>query len=348
MTSPASRPVPPAAANPLNLRGAVDLSSLKQRPPAPPAGGPAAGPAAPGGTGSPAPGAGATGADGTGADGTENSVRPLRVDVTEANFQELVELSAQVPVVIALWAPYSPGSGQLVDDLAQIVDSYDGQLVLGAADIEAFPQLAQAFQVQAVPTAVAVVKGQPVPLFQGGAEEQQIRSLLDELLKVAAANGVSGRIGAGGPGADEAEAPPLPPLHQEAFDAIEARDYATAAAAYRQALLEMPADAEAKAGLAQVELMGRLQPLSAADTDALRALAADEPDNLDAQLGVADLDVAGGHVEDGLGRIVSFIGRNFGPERETARVRLLELFDVVGIHDDRVAKARQNLARVLF
>jgi putative thioredoxin len=335
MTSPASRPVPPAAANPLNLRGAVDLSSLK-RPPAPPA-------AAPAGSGAPPSGAG----------DAEPPARPLRVDVTEANFQELVELSAQVPVVIALWAAYSPGSGQLVDALADIVDSYAGRLVLGAADIEAFPQLAQAFQVQAVPTAVAVVKGQPVPLFQGGADEQQIRGLLDELLKVAAANGVTGRIGAGGPGTagagtDEAEAPPLPPLHQKAYDAIEAGDYATAAAAYRQALLEMPADADAKAGLAQVELMGRLQPLTAADTDSLRRLAADEPDNLAAQLGVADLDVAGGHIEDGLGRIVSFIGRNFGPERETARVRLLELFDVVGTGDERVAKARQNLARVLF
>ena len=48
------------------------------------------------------------------------------------------------------------------------------------------------------------------------------------------------------------------------------------------------------------------------------------------------------------GRIVTFIGRNFGPERETARVRLLELFEVVGTADERVAKARQGLARVLF
>ncbi|HET6242402.1 MAG TPA: tetratricopeptide repeat protein, partial [Arthrobacter sp.] len=268
--------------------------------------------------------------------------------VSEANFQELVDLSAQVPVVIALWASYSPGSGQLVEVLERIVESYEGRLVLGAADIEAFPQLAQAFQVQAVPTAVAIVKGQPVPLFQGSAEEPQVRSLLDELLKVAAANGVTGQIGAGGPGSAEPAAPPLPPLHQAAFDAIEAGDYATAAAAYRQALNERPADADAKAGLAQVELMDRLQALSEPDADALRGLAADEPDNLNAQLSVADLDIAGGHIEDALGRIVAFIGRNFGPEREAARVRLLELFDVVGTGDERVAKARQGLARVLF
>jgi putative thioredoxin len=272
----------------------------------------------------------------------------LRVDVTEGNFQELVELSAQVPVVIALWASYSPGSGQLVEVLEGIVESYDGRLVLGAADIDVFPELAQAFQVQAVPTAVAVVKGQPVPLFQGSADEQQVRGLFDELLKVAAANGVTGQIGAGGPGSGEPEAPPLPPLHQAAFDAIEAGDYEAAAAAYRQALNEMPADAEAKAGLAQVELMARLQAFSGPEADDLRRLAAEQPDNLEAQLGVADLDIAGGHIEDGLGRIVTFIGRNFGPERETARVRLLELFDVVGTGDPRVAKARQGLARVLF
>lgn len=333
MSSPASRPVPPAAASLLNLRGAVDLSSLKQRqaPPAVPGNTPA-GPQAP--------------ADQAGTANPDAGPAPLRVDVTESNFQELVELSAQVPVVIALWAAYSPESAGMLDTLERVVNSFAGRLVLGTADIDAFPQLAQAFQVQAVPTAVAVVKGQPVPLFQGGAEEPQIRAILDELLKVAAANGVTGSLGGGVQ--QDAEPAPLPPLHQAAFDAIEAGDYEAAAVAYRQALLEMPADAEAKAGLAQVELMARLQALSAEDTEALRTLAANEPDNLEAQLGVADVDVAGGHVEDAFNRVVSFIGRNFGPERETARVRLLELFDVVGTTDPRVGKARQGLARVLF
>ena len=167
MSSPASRPVPPAAASLLNLRGAVDLSSLKQRP----APGAAAGnPPVPGGVGA---GTGAApAANGTATNGTADAgAAPLRVNVTEGNFQELVELSAQVPVVFALWAAYSPESAAMVDSLERVVNSYGGRLVLGAADIDAFPQLAQAFQVQAVPTAVAVIKGQPVPLFQGGADE---------------------------------------------------------------------------------------------------------------------------------------------------------------------------------
>ncbi|MGF6833761.1 putative thioredoxin [Paenarthrobacter sp. TE4293] len=333
MSSPGYRPTP-AAASQLNLRGAVDLSSLRRpaTPPAPPA-------SADGG----APTGGAAGGAPTG----EAGRAPLRVDATETNFQDLVQLSAQIPVLFLLWSRYAAESPAVLDAAERVVESYGGRLVLAAADVDAFPQLAQAFQVQAVPTAVAVVKGQPVPLFQGPADDAQIRDLVEELLKVAAANGVTGSIGDAAQD-QETEPEPLPPLHQAALDAIEAGDYAAAVASYKQALLEQPADADAKAGLAQVELMARLESLSAPDAENLRDLAAQEPDNLEAQLGVADLDVSGGHIEDAFNRIITFIGRNFGPERETARVRLLELFEVVGTRDERVAKARQGLARVLF
>ncbi|WP_416404497.1 co-chaperone YbbN [Arthrobacter sp. LFS091] len=328
MSSPGYRPTP-AAASQLNLRGAVDLSSLR-RPAAPPA--PPASASPDGGT----PGEGGSGR------------APLRVEATETNFQDLAQLSAQIPVLFLLWSRYAAESPAVLEASERVVESYGGRLVLAAADVDAFPQLAQAFQVQAVPTAVAVIKGQPVPLFQGPADDAQIRDLVEELLKVAAANGVTGSIGDSAPteGTDEPEA--LPPLHQAAIDAIEAGDYAGAAEAYKQALLEQPADADAKAGLAQVDLMARLESLSAPDAEKLRDLAAQEPDNIEAQLGVADLDVSGGHIEDAFNRIITFIGRNFGPERETARVRLLELFEVVGTQDERVAKARQGLARVLF
>ncbi|MFJ4027666.1 co-chaperone YbbN [Paenarthrobacter sp. NPDC089989] len=328
MSSPGYRPTP-AAASQLNLRGAVDLSSLR-RPPAPPQSPPAASAGDPAASGGP-----------------EAGSPSLRVDATESNFQDLVQLSAQIPVLFLLWSRYAAESPGVLDAAQRVVEGFAGRLVLAAADVDSFPQLAQAFQVQAVPTAVAVVKGQPVPLFQGPADDAQIRSLVEELLQVAAANGVTGSIG-DTLQAGDTEPAPLPPLHQAAIDAIESGDYAGAAAAYKQALLEQPADADAKAGLAQVELMARLEKLSAPEADSLRQLAAQEPDNVDAQLGVADLDVSGGHIEDGFNRIISFIGRNFGPEREAARVRLLELFEVVGTSDERVAKARQGLARVLF
>ncbi|MBP2216161.1 tetratricopeptide repeat protein [Arthrobacter sp. CAN_C5] len=336
MSIPNNRgPLPPSS---MNLHGAVDLSALKARAEAartaPQGGAPAAGNGQQA-EAQPASGAGAAGS-------------PYVVEVTEQSFPQLVQLSSQVPVVVDLRAGWSEESSRVTAVLEAIAVEHDGKVLLAKVDVETQPQIAQAFQAQTVPTVVAVLKGQPVPLFEGAVPEQQIRSFIDELLKVAGANGVAGslREGADAEGAEAAaEEPPLPPHHQAAFDAIEAGDYLAAAASYRQALAEQPADAEAKAGLAQVELMQRLKDVDAAT---IRQRAADEPDILESQLAVADLDVSGGHVEDGFARIVAFISRTAGEPREAARVRLLELFDVVGVADPRVTKARGALARALF
>jgi putative thioredoxin len=125
-------------------------------------------------------------------------------------------------------------------------------------------------------------------------------------------------------------------------------NYAAAEAALTKELAEHPADHEAKAMLAQVHLMSRVESLGQDEADRARAAAASSPDDVDAQLTVADLDLVGGHIEDAFARLVGFIGRNFGPEREQVRVRLLELFEVVGTTDPRVSSARQQLARALF
>lgn len=322
-----------AAPSSMNLRGAVDLSALKAR---------AQARNAPAGNTGASPGGVPTG-------GPAGAGSPYIVDVTEQVFPQLVQLSAQVPVIIALGAAWSDQSSQVLAVLETIAVEQAGRVLLARVDFDSQPGIAQAFQAQGVPTVVGVLKGQPVPLFEGLLGEPQIRTYVEELLKVAQANGVNGSLN-DAPADDEAVAgepveESLPPLHQEAFDAIEAGDYATAAAAYRRALAEQPADADAKAGLAQVQLMQRLQDTDAA---AVRTAAADSPDSLDAQLAVADLDLSGGHVEDAFARLTTFIARSSGENREAARVRLLELFDIVGPTDPRVNKARSALARALF
>lgn len=328
MSIPTGRPSS-GPTGPMNLRGAVDLSALKARASAPAA--PAAG--APAGDGS----AGAPGASGPAAGG-------WTVEVSEQSFQQVIQVSAQVPVLIDLYSPDLEASRQVSAALADITASLGGRVLLARVDVNAYPQIAQAFQAVAVPTVAAVLKGQPVPLFEGPVPEDQIRGVVDELLRVAEANGVTGSLG-GGDAPAEAEEAPLPPLHQEAYDAIVAGDYAAAAAAYRKALAEQPADAEARAGLAQVELMERMQGVEAAQ---LREKAAQDPDDVDAQLAVADLDLSGGHVEDAFARLVRLIARLHGEERERVRLRLLDLFEVVGASDPRVTKARSALARALF
>jgi putative thioredoxin len=193
------------------------------------------------------------------------------VDVDEAGFQSVViEQSMTVPVVIDLWAEWCGPCKQLSPVLERLADEYGGRFLLAKVDVDANPRLGQVFQAQSIPMVVAVVKGQPVPLFQGAVPEQQVRAYLDELLKVSAANGVTGVLAGAGeqPAADEDAEPPLPPLHQAAFDAIERDDLPAAAAAYQQALAQNPADDLATAGLAQVQLLLRTEGVDPAQARA--------------------------------------------------------------------------------
>jgi putative thioredoxin len=196
---------------------------------------------------------------------------------------------------------------------------------------------------------VALVAGQPVPLFTGAVPEQQVREVLAQLLQLAAQNGVSGVAEVTGEPevADvaDAEEPPLPPLHAEAYDAIEAGDYPRAIIAYEKALAENPRDADARAGLGQVRLLDRVQ---GADLQAARAAAAAAPTGVEEQLLVADLDVAGGHVDDAFDRLLDLFGQLPADERTVVRERLLELFALVGDTDSRVIRARSRLASLLF
>jgi putative thioredoxin len=269
------------------------------------------------------------------------------VDVTEADFQQVVvEQSMTVPVIIDLWATWCQPCKQLSPVLERLAEEYAGRFLLAKVDVDANPRLGQVFQAQSIPMVVAVVKGQPVPLFQGALPEQQVRAYVDELLRVAEANGVTGTLSATPAGPDDEEAEPqLPPLHQEAYEAIERDDLAAAAAAYQQAILQDPNDELAKAGMAQVSLLLRTQ---GADPEQARAAAADAPADPKAQILVADLDLLGGHVEDAFARLVDTVRVTSGDERDQVRAHLVELFEVVGTTDPRVVTARRALTSALY
>jgi putative thioredoxin len=250
-----------------------------------------------------------------------------------------------VPVVIDFWADWCGPCKQLSPVLERLAVADGGKWLLAKIDIDADQRLGQAFQVQGIPAVFAVVKGQPIPLFQGALPEAQVRQYLDELLRVAEENGVSGRVAEDAPAPVEDPEPAGDPRYDEAYDAIERGDLDAAAAAYRSLLESSPADADAQAGLGQVELLRRTQAL---DEHAVRTAAAERPDDVDVQCQAADLDLLGGNVEDAFGRLVDLVRRASGDDRDRARTHLVGLFDLVGNQDERVGPARTALANALF
>jgi putative thioredoxin len=295
-----------------NVRGAVDLTSLV-RPKEPQAKG----------------------------EGAVATVPSLVIPASDATFTAILDLSTRVPVIVEFYAPgIEPALGELVE-------SFGGRLVLATVDGSVNPQLAQAFQVAEVPAVAAVIGGRPVQLFVGMPPMDDVRAVFEQVLTLAAEEGVNGTltVADGAAAAAEPEEEPLPPLHQEAFDAIAAGDYALAVTKYQTAIAQNPRDQQAVAGLAQVSL---LQRLDGADATAIRAAAAAAPASVAAQLAVADLDVSGGHLDDAFDRLLELFPSLDSEAKNLVRTRLLEYFEVAGADEPRVVAARRRLTGLLF
>ena len=315
----------------MSMFGAVDLSSLA---PATKSAG------STGATQSPATGDRPTGAAGSGLP------VPLVVDVDASNLREVAEVSTQVPVIVVLHSPRSQASADLAAVLEELADQYAGRFQLARVNVDTAPEVAQALQAQAVPTVVALIAGQPVPMFQGAVPQEQLGSVIDQLLEVAAANGVNGTIAVDGAAcADTQDEPEETEVERAAREAIEAGDFAAAEEVYTHAIAQNPGDDDLKVARNQVRLMARLD---GQDPHELLAAADAAPTDLAAALAGADAALALGDVSAALGRALEAVRTHAGEERETARLRLLELFEVIGSTSPEVAQARRRLATMLY
>jgi putative thioredoxin len=310
---------------PFSRPGAVDLSALKR-------------PAAAGA----APTAGAPGGAPAGATGS------YVVEVTEPSFQQVLESSMNALVLLVFYSPTQmPASAQLAEDLGTLADEFEGRYLLGRVDVDAVPQIAQAVQVPSVPFVVAVVQGRPMPLFQDVVPLEELRAALTQVMQQLATQGMTGRHQPLAQAGDETaeDEDQVDPRYAPAQDALASGDIDQAVAEYQKLVDANPADAEAAGGLAMAKVLQRTQT---ADLAAARQAAAENPDDVDAQTLVADLDMAGGHVDDAFARLIDLVRRTAGDDRDRARTHLLGLFAAVGNEDPRVLKGRQALANALF
>jgi len=273
------------------------------------------------------------------------------VAVDQQSFQQIAEASVTAPVVMVFFSPaQSPESATMARDLETVAGEHEGRFLAALVDIDSSPEIAQAMQIEQVPLMLVLVDGrpatQPIP---GALGLDELRALFNQLAQQLTAQGITGRHQPRGvaPAADTNEAgePAVDPRYAPAQAALEADDVEGAVAEYQKLIDANPSDAEAAAGLAMAKLLQRTRGV---DLQTARDAAAADPDDVDAQTLVADLDLLGGHVDDAFRRLIELVRRTSDAERDTAREHLLALFGAVGNDDPRVLKGRQLLASALF
>ncbi|MEY4390501.1 MAG: hypothetical protein RLZZ400_244 [Actinomycetota bacterium] len=305
-----------------SFNGGYDLSKLKK-------------PATP--TSSNPPQAGSSESTAPAADGNLVAVPALVFDVSESNLRELLQLSARIPVIFEFHVD-SKSPLEFSDLLKKKISALQGRLVLARVDAQLDPRVATAFSVTGVPTVLAVLRGQPVPLFEGQADEPTLDRVFEQVLLAAQESGISSvavvdeQV--------ETTTPPLPKWHQAAYDAIGRLDFEAALAAYKSALDENPGDLDAKAGMAQVRLMQRT-----IDVDP-SALPATPGKSLDELFHWADVKTSIGDYESAFQALLDAFAA--GENRDQVREHLLELFSVVPQDDAALASARRRLASLLY
>ena len=292
----------------LNIAGAIDLSRLAK---------PAAAPAA-------------------------TSTSPYVYDVNEADFEDKVlRRSLQVPVLIDFWAEWCGPCKQLSPILERLAEEGAGSWELAKVDVDANQAISAQLQIQSIPTVFLALGGRLVPGFQGALPEAQLRQFLEQVLQAAQQAGLGGAEGEALP---EAPAPVDLELIA-AEDALATEDYATAVAQYDALLARRPGDPEATLGKAWASL---LQRAGALDAQQVLAAADAAPDDVEAQTRAADVEVLATDIQPAIDRLVAFVKRSSGEDRDRARNHLLELFSVLDPDDERIVVGRRALANALY
>jgi putative thioredoxin len=259
------------------------------------------------------------------------------VAVTQENLvSDFVSKSKEQVVVLLCWSPRSAQSKEILDILGKLESADKGAWLLGTVDVDSQPQVAQALQVKAVPIAIAIVAEQLLPLFESVPQIDQVRLVINKLLELAAQKGV-------GQAPEVLAEIPLEPEEQAAYAALEKSDFKAAKIAYESWLKRKPNEPVAVIGLAQVNLMLRVEGL-----DPELTLKSAKSDDLTSQLMCADIEIATGNNEAAFTRLLNVIRSFSGDEKDKAKLHLIQLFNLVNPSDPSLLKARNELASLLF
>ena len=268
---------------------------------------------------------------------TADQLPTVGIAVTQENLvSEFLAKSKEQVVVLLAWSARSTQSKEILETLGKLEKADDGSWLLGTVDVDSQPQVAQALQIKSVPVAIAIIAEQLLPLFESVPPADQVRLVINKLLELASQKGV----GAAPVGVTEI---PMEAEEEAAYAAMEKGDYKAAKLSYEAWLKRKPNEQVAVVGLAQVNLMLRIEGL-----DPVLTLKNAKNDDLTSQLMCADIQVASGDYEAAFDRLLQVIKSMAGEDRDKAKNHLISLFNLVDPADPRLIKARAALASALF
>jgi putative thioredoxin len=104
------------------------------------------------------------------------------IEATDQSFEkEVLELSAKMPVVVDLWAPWCGPCKILGPILEKIAAKYEKKVALAKVNVDENPAVSQSFQVQSIPAVYAIREKKVIDGFLGAIPEDQIEAFFERL-----------------------------------------------------------------------------------------------------------------------------------------------------------------------
>ena len=291
----------------------------------------------------------------------------------------VVEPSQTSLVILDFWAEWCGPCKALAPVLDKVAVEYaDKGVVLAKINVDEEQFIAAQFQVRSIPTVYAMFQGQPVADLTNARSESQLKAMLDQLLaQLPVQAGAAGAPAPQGPSPEE-----LAQFVKMGEEALAAGDAQRAASIFAQITEFAEGNAPAHAGLVRALVMlGEVdqarQVMDVIDSDprlatdpaiaparsalelagtrvddgelaALRAAAAADPADMDAQFAFAEAAFAAGARDEAADTLLAMITADREWNEGAARAKLLKIFEATGLEDEWVVSVRRRLSRVLF
>lgn len=298
----------------------------------------------------------------------DEAVAGAIIDVDTMDFEKnVLEASLKKPVIVDFWAPWCGPCKQLMPVLEKAVAGVGGTVILAKVNIDNNPALAQAMQVQSVPTVLAFFQGQPVDGFMGMKPESEVKALVDRLVKLG-----------GGEAAQKQSAVSAEHIQSfldKAAELLSAGDSQAAQSLYVRILQADPENDHAVAGLLRSHIaageieqakqilsgfqeeLTKLPPPVKAVEDFL-ALVEEAPPQSSADLGkaatpeemfaLAMVLFRENRYEDSIAQLLEIIGKDKAWQDGKARKQLIRIFEALGNDHEAVMDGRRKLSSLLF